>query len=102
MNEEQALSAFSALSNPSRLAVVRQLVRAGPKGLKAGEIATGLGVSPSQASFHLTALAESGLIASRREARHIIYQVDFGVFRQVAEYLLDDCCAGRCGADFSA
>ena len=69
MNEQDALSAFSALSNPSRLTVVRLLVKAGPDGMPAGDIAEALSASPSQTSFHLSALSESGLIVSQRQAR---------------------------------
>ncbi|MEM7719449.1 MAG: metalloregulator ArsR/SmtB family transcription factor [Pseudomonadota bacterium] len=97
MNEEMALAAFGALSNRSRLAVVRALVKAGPNGLKAGEIAEALGSSPSQASFHLSTLAESGLIVSQRNAKHIIYRVNFAVFQSVARFLLEDCCRGASG-----
>ena len=38
MNEKQALSAFAALSQETRLRVVRLLVTAGPDGMPAGAI----------------------------------------------------------------
>ena len=94
MNEKDALSAFSALSNPSRLNVVRLLVKASPDGMPAGEIAEALSASPSQTSFHLSALSESGLIASQRQARHMIYRVNFDAFRGLVGFLLEDCCKG--------
>ena len=99
MNEQDALSAFSALSNPSRLTVVRLLVKAGPDGMPAGDIAEALSASPSQTSFHLSALSESGLIVSQRQARHMIYRVNFDAFRGLVGFLLEDCCKGAVRPD---
>ena len=45
MKESQALAAFAALSQETRLGIVRRLVRAGPDGLSAGEVADAAGVS---------------------------------------------------------
>ena len=39
MDESTAIDVFEALSNDTRLAAFRLLVRAGPEGLPAGEIA---------------------------------------------------------------
>ncbi len=53
MDQHQALSAFAALSQETRLAIVRALVVAGPDGLAAGAIAERMGVSATNVSFHL-------------------------------------------------
>ncbi len=53
MNEAQALTAFGALSQDTRLRVVRLLVQAGASGVPAGRIAEALDVSASNISFHL-------------------------------------------------
>lgn len=93
MNEDRAAFLFGALSNPDRLRVLRALVRAGPKGLAAGEIAAALGATPSRASFHLAALSEAGLVCSEREARKIRYRVAFDALGSLMRYLLLECCA---------
>jgi ArsR family transcriptional regulator len=93
MDESRAALLFGALSNPDRLRVLRALVRAGPEGLAAGEIAAALGASPSRASFHLAALAEVGLVCSEREARKIRYRVAFDAIGGLMRYLLMECCA---------
>jgi ArsR family transcriptional regulator len=95
MKESQALLGFGALSQPSRLRIVRRLVRAGPAGVPAGAIADGLGVSPSNVSFHLKELERAGLITARREARSIIYAADYRVLNGLIRFLMEDCCAGR-------
>ena len=94
MNESQALLSFAALSQETRLAMVRLLVRAGPDGLAAGALADGVGVSPSNLSFHLKELEHAGLIASRRESRSIIYTAEYAALRGLVNFLMKDCCAG--------
>jgi DNA-binding transcriptional ArsR family regulator len=95
MRESQALLAFGALAQESRLRIVRRLVRAGPDGVSAGALADSVGVSPSNLSFHLKELERAGLVASRRAARSIIYAADYKSLRGVVRFLTDDCCAGR-------
>ncbi len=70
MEERQALSAFAALSQETRLRIVRLLVQAGPAGMPAGAVAEAAGVSASNVSFHLKELTQAGLAsAKRRPAR---------------------------------
>lgn len=95
MNRGQALSAFSALSQDTRLSIIRLLVQAGPDGLAAGEVADEIGVSASNLSFHLKELQHAGLVAARREARSIIYSADYTVLRNLIGFLMKDCCGGR-------
>lgn len=95
LNEAQALDAFAALSQATRLQMVRALVVAGPGGLPAGAVAEQVGVSSSSASFHLANLERAGLITSRREARSIIYSADYDGLAGLVEFLMRDCCQGR-------
>lgn len=95
MDERQALTAFSALAQETRLAVVRLLVQAGPEGLAAGAIGEAVGASASVASFHLAHLERAGLIRSRREARSIIYSAAYDGLSGLVGFLMQDCCAGR-------
>jgi len=90
-----AVEALSALAHASRLAVFRLLVRAGPEGLRAGEIAREVGALPNTLSSHLTILAHAGLIRSRRDGRAIVYSADYDGMRALLGFLMDDCCGGR-------
>lgn len=83
------------MSQETRLRIVRLLVTAVPDGLAAGAIAEHVEVSPSNVSFHLKELERAGLIASRRDARSIIYSADTGVLSDLIRFLMEDCCAGR-------
>ena len=73
----------------------RLLVRAGPEGLPAGEIAREIGVLPNTLSSNLTILGNAGLVRSHREGRSIIYAADYDRMRSLLGFLMDDCCAGR-------
>ena len=95
MDEAQALDAFGALSQPTRLKIVRLLVRAGPQGMAAGAVGAALGASSSKLSFHLSHLERAGLIQSRREARSIIYSAAYPALSGLVAFLMRDCCQGR-------
>lgn len=95
MNDRQALTSFAALSQETRLAIVRALVVAGHDGLAAGVIAERMGVSPTNVSFHLKELERSGLITQRRESRSIIYSASYDALADLVKFLMDDCCAGH-------
>jgi len=90
-----AVEALSALAHPSRLAVFRLLVRAGPDGMPAGEIAREIGALPNTLSTHLNILSHAGLIQSRREGRSVIYSADYQGMRALLGFLMEECCAGR-------
>ena len=90
-----AVEALSALAHGSRLAVFRLLVRAGPDGMAAGDIAREIGALPNTLSSHLTILGHAGLVQSRRDGRSIIYSADYATMRGLLGFLVDDCCAGR-------
>jgi ArsR family transcriptional regulator, arsenate/arsenite/antimonite-responsive transcriptional repressor len=95
MKEKQALDAFMALSQETRLAIVRALVKEGQGGLAAGAIAEAMGVSPSNVSFHLSHLERAGLIESRRESRSIIYSASYETLGALIRFLTEDCCQGK-------
>jgi|SRR5688572_16678737 len=95
MKEGQALTSLAAISQETRLRIVRKLVRAGAKGVAAGALADGLGVSPSNMSFHLKELDRAGLIGARREARSIFYFANYETLNGLIRFLMEDCCDGR-------
>lgn len=101
MDERQALAGFGALSQETRLQMVRLLVQAGPEGVSAGALANAVAVSASNVSFHLRDLERAGLVRSRRVARSIVYSADYGALAGLVQFLMQDCCCGRpeiCGA----
>ena len=95
MKLQAAVEALGALAQETRLSAFRLLVREGPEGLPAGEIAERLGVPPATLSFHLAHLERAGLVASTREGRSIRYAADFSGMQGLLTYLMQDCCRGK-------
>lgn len=95
METKQALNAFTALSQETRLAAFRLLIEAGPDGLPAGEISSRLGAQASTMSSHLAQLERSGMIKSWRVQRHIFYAADVDGVKRLLTFLVEDCCHGH-------
>ncbi len=95
MELNAAVQRLSALAQDSRLAVFRLLVKAGPDGVPAGEIARALDISPNTLSAQLNILSNAGLATSRRDGRSVIYAADFERMGELLVYLMEDCCQGR-------
>ena len=90
---QESARAFEALSHEARLAILRQLIPAGPNGIHAGAIGAALGFPPTRLSFHLNRLAVAGLIESRREGRYLYYAVRYSALGALVGFLVNDCCA---------
>lgn len=95
MEPQDAIEALSSLAHPGRLAAFRLLVKAGPEGLAAGEVARATGVLPNTLSANLNLLAGAGLVTSRREGRSILYAADYERMRDLLAFLMADCCGGH-------
>ncbi len=95
MQERQALASFAALSQGTRLNIVRVLVVAGPGGMAAGAVAERVGVSASNVSFHLKELESAGLVSQRRESRSMVYSANRVSLSELVRFLLEDCCADQ-------
>ncbi|MEI9408034.1 helix-turn-helix transcriptional regulator [Mesorhizobium sp. B2-5-4] len=95
MDERQALSAFAALSQETRLRILRHLVIAGPDGIAAGAIAEKVEVSASNVSFHLKELERAGLVSVRRDSRSMVYSAEYEALSGLIRFLMEDCCSGR-------
>lgn len=95
MKEEQALGMLGALSQETRLRIVRYLVQCGEAGASAGEVGARVGAASSRASFHLSALEQAGVITSERQSRKIIYRADLGRLGGLMSFLLNDCCGSH-------
>ncbi|MBI1418315.1 MAG: metalloregulator ArsR/SmtB family transcription factor [Limimaricola sp.] len=95
MDTNHAVSAFAALAQPTRLEVLRLLVRAGAPGMAAGDIAARLDVRQNTLSANLAVLVGAGLLRRTREGRSIRYFADMEGLRDMLAFLLEDCCGGN-------
>jgi len=92
---ESALRKLSALAQEGRFSVFRLLVKAGPDGLAAGDIARKLKTAANTMSAQLLVLSNAGLVRAQRQGRSIIYSVDFEEMSALLLFLTEDCCGGR-------
>jgi ArsR family transcriptional regulator len=95
MDTSRALAGLSALAQESRLKVFRLLIRQGPDGMAAGDIADKLKLPHNTLSAHLGILSRAGLVTSRKKGRSIIYSVDLAGTRELLSFLVEDCCRGK-------
>jgi DNA-binding transcriptional ArsR family regulator len=105
MKEIQAIASLSALAHQHRLRIFRLLVRQGPSGMPAGEIAHRIGLSATNTSFHLKELDRAGLLHATRHGRYVRYAIHVEGMRELLTYLNEECCQGRpelCGETFAA
>lgn len=92
MEINEAILAFGALSQETRLRVFRLLVEHGPEGTPAGTLSERLGIPHNTLSFHLSHMSNAGLVLSKREGRSIFYSANFDFFTALIRYMVEDCC----------
>lgn len=95
MNTSSAIVVFESLSSGVRLDIYRLLVKAGPQGMVAGEIASTLNIPPTNLSFHLKALAHAQLVSVVQEGRYQRYRANLALIQDLITYLTEECCAGH-------
>ncbi len=81
------------LGNTTRLLIFRLLVRAGKDGLPVGEIQRNLGIPGSTLSHHIQRLVHVGLVNQRRDSRVLYCEPQFEAVRELADYLVSECCS---------
>ena len=92
MEITEAVTAFDALAQDTRLRVFRLLVEYGQDGAPAGVLSETLDIPHNTLSFHLSHMSHAGLVLSRREGRSIIYSANFEFFTDLIRYMVKDCC----------
>jgi len=95
MKDANAITALSALAHEGRLGIFRLLVKAGPGGMAAGDIARRLKTAANTMSAQLLVLSNAKLVQARRDGRSIIYAANYDAMGALLLYLTADCCAGK-------
>jgi DNA-binding transcriptional ArsR family regulator len=92
MKPENAAQCFSNLGHQRRLEIIRFLVKAAPDGLTMGQIANQTKIPDSTLTHHILLLEQSGLISRKQENQSLICTVNLKLIKELAKYLLDECC----------
>lgn len=95
MEESAVIKALSALAQPNRLRVFRQLIVAGKQGMTPGALGEAFEVAPATLSFHLKELLNAGLVLQERDGRNLIYRAQVENMNGLLAYLTDNCCQGE-------
>lgn len=95
MEMNDAIQRLSALAHDARLSIFRLLVKAGPEGVAAGDIARTLDIPANTLSAQLLLLSNAKLLKARRDGRSIVYSIHFDAMRDLLLFLTEDCCGGR-------
>jgi ArsR family transcriptional regulator len=93
MKLETAANILAKIGNPTRLKIVRLLVRAGDVGLAVGEIQKILKVPGSTLTHHISHLESAGVITKHRHQATLICKMEFGILQNLVDYLTEECCA---------
>ena len=94
MEEQDVVTALTAIAHPLRLKVFRALVVVGRDGLTPGTISEALDVPAATLSFHLKELVHAGLVTQERASRNLIYRAAYARMNDLLAYLTDNCCQG--------
>lgn len=92
MKLETAANILSKIGNPTRLQIVRLLVRAGDEGLPVGMIQKQLRIPGSTLTHHIGHLKAAGIIHQERRQATLICKMEYDLLNQLVAYLTEECC----------
>ena len=95
MKNIEAVEAFVALGQESRLNVFRLIVQKGDVGLTPSQIIEKLGIPNATLSFHLKELVNANLLVVERQSRNLIYRPNTNLVNTLSDFLLENCCGGK-------
>ena len=92
MKLETAALILSKIGNPTRLKIVRLLVRAGEQGMSVGTIQKKLEIPGSTLTHHISHLKSAGLIRQEREQATLVCKMEYERLNDLVGYLTEECC----------
>ena len=84
LGSSRVLNLFHALSDPTRLKIVRKL-KHGERCVC--ELTDALDAAQSRLSFHLKVLKDAGVVSDRRDGRWVYYELPRDAFDELGEVL---------------
>ena len=102
MKLDDAANILAKIGNPTRLKIVRLLVRAGDEGLAVGQIQKRLNIPGSTLTHHIAHLKSAGVIRQQRRQATLICTMEYQVLQDLVDYLTEECCADQEARDDAA
>lgn len=93
MQTRMAAKVFAELGNPTRLEILRFLIKTGRDGLSIGEIQRRMKVPLSTLAFHLRGLVEAQLVEQEKFGRTVMCRPRFDTVNNAITFLKDECCS---------
>jgi DNA-binding transcriptional ArsR family regulator len=95
MQNTDAITAFLALGQETRLNIFRLIVQRGDTGLTPSELVEKLGIPNATLSFHLKELMRANLLLVERQSRNLFYRPNATLVQELSGFLLENCCGGK-------
>ena len=92
MKLDTAANILAKIGNPTRLKIVRLLVRAGDDGLAVGSIQKKLSIPASTLTHHISNLKSAGVIRQERQQATLMCKIEYAVLSNLVKYLTEECC----------
>lgn len=89
---ERRAEQFDALGHPARLALLRQIVRAGAEGTSMTQLQEKLDIPWTTLNHHLSRLVKAGLVNAERDGKCSIHTADYSALKALTDFLWEDCC----------
>lgn len=86
---------IAELGHPTRLQILKHLVKAGRSGTPVGDIQAAISVPGSTLSHHLSRMMKVGLVTQIRESRTLYCYSNFDAINEVVSYLMEECCSNE-------
>ena len=99
MELDTAANILAKIGNPTRLKIVRLLVRAGDDGLTVGQIQKQLEIPGSTLTHHIAHLKSAGVIRQQRQQATLICTIEYDLMHDLVDYLTAECCVDQTTRD---
>lgn len=91
--DSELATLFAAFAHPTRIAVLRCLLKHCPIGRQFGDLSNDLGISPSTLKHHLDEMQRAGVLLREAFGRATILKLDLAVLAQAGAQLSQICCS---------
>jgi ArsR family transcriptional regulator len=91
-SDAELATLFAAFAHPTRIAVLRCLLKHCRTGRQFGDLSSDLGVSPSTLKHHLDEMQRAGVLGREALGRATILKLDLAALAQAAAQLSQLCC----------
>jgi ArsR family transcriptional regulator len=91
--DSELATLFAAFAHPTRIAILRCLLKCCRTGRQFGDLSSDLGISPSTLKHHLDEMLRTGVLAREPVGRATILKLHLAALAQAAGQLSQLCCS---------